>query len=433
MGKLQIRLEGERIGEAQAPGAGKLAALRRRTQAAHIHGIAAAHRFGADRHAGLRQRAAHALLVGSEIELERPRELGRAQRRAQAAQVEPARAQRAAKALRAELAAAFEQPAARELDAQLFQHGAREVLACNARAQSGERQPALVERSRGGVRNVDAALQATVAAACIEVQCERGMRQVGLQAREIDRRGARFERHDVLRPEGLERRLHLGGRLGLAQAEPQLQPLERAAEPDGCAEREVLVLELEAALGRHAGGQGGAHRDMGEAHPAQRIDCLGARHAQVLDVHLAEAHPEGQERGASGAGAALGDRDVERSDVQRLEHQAPAERRREMRMRADVARLDPGAVGLVAHALDQHRGGERAARARDLQVRAGGALGVRDRPAQAGLGAEEPDDADGHGAGERAEKRGRADEDAARAQKPYPTEKCSRQSLVRAP
>src|SRR5919197_1383773 len=61
-----------------------------------------------------------------------------------------------------------------------------------------------------------------------------------------------------------------------------------------------------------------------------------------------------------------------------------------MRMRADVARLDERAIGLVAHALDEHRRGERTPRAYDPQVAAGRALGMRERPAQAGLGAEQP-------------------------------------------
>ena len=102
-------------------------------------------------------------------------------------------------------------------------------------------------------------------------------------------------------------------------------------------------------------------------------------------------------------------------------------------MRADIARLDERAVGLVAHALDEHRGGERAARALDRQAGADGALGVRQRPAQSRFGAEEPDDADDEGAGKRPEYRGCADEEVPGSQKPYPTEKCSRQSLVRAP
>jgi hypothetical protein len=102
-------------------------------------------------------------------------------------------------------------------------------------------------------------------------------------------------------------------------------------------------------------------------------------------------------------------------------------------MRADVARLDERAVGLVAHALDEYRRRERAARAFDLQAAAGGALGVGEGPAQSRLGAEEPGKGNDEGKRERAEKGRCTDENVARAQKPYPTEKCSRQSLVRAP
>ncbi len=104
-----------------------------------------------------------------------------------------------------------------------------------------------------------------------------------------------------------------------------------------------------------------------------------------------------------------------------------------MRMGADVARNDERAVGLVAQAIDEDGGRERAARAFDREMPARRALGVRQCPAQPGLGAEEPDDADDQGGGERTEDRKSADQDVARAQKPYPTEKCSRQSLVFAP
>jgi hypothetical protein len=58
---------------------------------------------------------------------------------------------------------------------------------------------------------------------------------------------------------------------------------------------------------------------------------------------------------------------------------------------------------------------------------------MRERPAQACLGAEEPGDGDERGAGERREDGAGTDEDVAGAQKPYPTEKCSRQSLFLAP
>ena len=216
--ELEIRLEGERIGKAQPARAAELAALRRGAQPSHVHRIAAAQGVGADRHASLLERAVHALLVTPEIELEGPRERGLAQRGAQRAQVERSRAHGDAKALRPELAAAFQQPAAGELDAQLFQHRTREVPACNARPQGGKRQPLLVERSRGGVRDVERALQAALAAAHGEMQRERRVRQVGLEARRIDRRGTRLERHDVLRPEGSERCLHVGDGLRLAQA-----------------------------------------------------------------------------------------------------------------------------------------------------------------------------------------------------------------------
>jgi len=259
------------------------------------------------------------------------------------------------------------------------------------------------------------------------------VRQVGLEARRIDWRGTRLERHDVLRPEGSERCLHVGDGLRLAQAKAQLQALERAAERKRRIEREAFVLEREAALGRDARGNGRAERDMDEADLAQRIDRFGARDAQALDVDLPEAQAEGQERRLRGAPAAFADGDVQGADMQRLDHQAPAKRRGEMRMAADVARLHHGAVGVVAHAVDEHRGRERAARAFDVEVPARRVLGVRERPAQAGLGAEKPHNADQRSAYGRGDGGDSADEEMARSQKPYPTEKCNRQSLFLAP
>ncbi len=247
--KLQVRLEGERIGEPQPPATAQLAALRRRAQAAHLHAVAAPHGFRADRHAGLRQRAAHALLVAREIELQRSRERRLAQRGAQPAQIERGRAQRAAKAAGAELAAAFEDAAACELEAQLFEHGACEVLAGDARPQRSDRQPLLVDRPGRGVRDLELSLQAAIAAADADSERERGMRQVRPHARRIERRGAGFERDEVLRPERSERRLHLRGGLRLAQTEAQLEPLEGAAQRERRAEREGLVLEIKAAFG----------------------------------------------------------------------------------------------------------------------------------------------------------------------------------------
>ena len=178
------------------------------------------------------------------------------------------------------------------------------------------------------------------------------------------------------------------------------------------------MLEREAALGGDARGNGRAERDMREADLAQRIDRFCARDAQALDVDLPEAQAEGQERGLRGAPAAFADDDVQGADMQRLDHQAPAERRGEMRVAADVARLHHSAVGLVAHAVDEHRGRQRAARAFDMEISTGGLLGVRERPAQAGLGAEKPHHADQRSAYGRGDRGDSADEEVARSQKP---------------
>ena len=212
----------------------------------------------------------------------------------------------------------------------------------------------------------------------------------------------------------------------------RLEALERAPQDQVAAQRVALVFELEAALGRYAGRQR-AEREMGKAQLAQGIHRLAAQQAQALDLDAAQAQAERQGRRAGQPLAALADLDVERGDVQRLDHQASAERGGEMRMAADLARLDARAIGEEPQLLDGHHARERAADAADRELAAGLALRALERPVQPGLGGEEP----GDGAEEADEERGghcaRTDEDGAQPQKPYPTEKCRRQSLRSAP
>src|SRR4051812_44911707 len=100
-----------------------------------------------------------------------------------------------------------------------------------------------------------------------------------------------------------------------------------------------------------------------------------------------------------------------------------------MRMRADLARLDAKPVGLEAQVLERDDARQRAVRAFDTQRRAHLALRAPERPGKPGFGAEQP--ADRCRAGEEDDgNEGRpSDKDVAQLQKPYPTEKCSRQSL----
>ena len=59
----------------------------------------------------------------------------------------------------------------------------------------------------------------------------------------------------MLRPEGRQQRADVRRDVALAQAEVRLEALERAAEGERRAHREALVLKVEAALGRDAGGE----------------------------------------------------------------------------------------------------------------------------------------------------------------------------------
>jgi hypothetical protein len=83
--------------------------------------------------------------------------------------------------------------------------------------------------------------------------------------------------------------------------------------------------------------------------------------------------------------------------------------------------------------LDRHERRERAARAFDAQRAIRLRLGSRERPAKARLGEEEPTERKRDGEEKGGEYAARGKGDGARSQKPYPTEKCSRQSLLRAP
>ncbi len=172
---------------------------------------------------------------------------------------------------------------------------------------------------------------------------------------------------------------------------------------------------------------------MGEAQLAQAVHGLAAQHAHTLDLDLAEAQAERQRRRARRPLAALADLDLERGDVQRLDHEAAAERGGEMRMGAELARLDAGAVGLEAQPIDRHQAGQRAARARDLELAARLALRALERPLQPALGGEEPREGAEQTDEERGEQGARGQEEGAQLQKPYPTEKCRRQSLLSAP
>ena len=172
---------------------------------------------------------------------------------------------------------------------------------------------------------------------------------------------------------------------------------------------------------------------MGEAQLAQAVHGLAAQHAHALDLDLAEAQAERQRRRARRPLAALADLDLEHGEVQRLDHEAAAERCAEMCMGAELARLDAGAVGLETQPIDRHQAGQRAARARDLELAAHLALRALERPLQPALGSEEPGEGAEESDEERGEQRARAEEEGAQLQKPYPTEKCRRQSLLSAP
>src|SRR5205085_10348149 len=88
---------------------------------------------------------------------------------------------------------------------------------------------------------------------------------------------------------------------------------------------------------------------------------------------------------------------------------------------------------LVGEVLDRHQRGKRAARPFDAKLAVRLRLGARERPAKAGLGGEEPHQRRGDAKEERRQQAKRGPDDVARSQKPYPTEKCSRQALSRAP
>src|SRR5205814_8650258 len=104
------------------------------------------------------------------------------------------------------------------------------------------------------------------------------------------------------------------------------------------------------------------------------------------------------------------DFDVERGNVQGLDHEAAAERGGEMRVRAELARLDPGAVGVEAQPLDAHDAGEGAVRALERQLAARLALRALERPLQAALGGEEPYQRRDRADEERGDKRACAEE-----------------------
>src|SRR5258705_5349879 len=104
--------KGERIAEEQLGRPAHFAARGRGAEAADLDQVAAAHGFGAERHASLCQRAAHALRFAAERELERSRKLGLTQRRAQPAQVQAARFHRAVETVRTQRTPALEQTAA---------------------------------------------------------------------------------------------------------------------------------------------------------------------------------------------------------------------------------------------------------------------------------------------------------------------------------
>lgn len=101
-------------------------------------------------------------------------------------------------------------------------------------------------------------------------------------------------------------------------------------------------------------------------------------------------------------------------------------------MACDVARLDDRAVGIEAQPIDGDDAGERAVRAFDEELAVAALERLAQRPMQAGLGAEQPRDEAEDGNDEEGEYRARGDE-GTRSQKPYPTEKCSLQSLFSAP
>ena len=153
----------------------------------------------------------------------------------------------------------------------------------------------------------------------------------------------------------------------------------------------------------------------------------------MLDVRIAHPQAERQRGRRRGARAAFADFDLQRADAQRLEEELPAQRREEVRVRADLARFDPQSVGLEPNVLEGDDARQGAVRALDPQRRPHFALHALERPAKPGFRAEKPADRR-RGADEDHRKQDdSAGEDGAQLQKPYPTEKCSRQSLFKAP
>ena len=103
-----------------------------------------------------------------------------------------------------------------------------------------------------------------------------------------------------------------------------------------------------------------------------------------------------------------------------------------MAVPGDAARFDDRAVGVEAQPVDLDHARQRAVRSVDGELAAAAHLGLPQRPLQAGLGAEEP--------GDEACRRDQQQRDDAtdpeewpHLQKPYPTEKWMRQSLLSAP
>ncbi len=146
----------------------------------------------------------------------------------------------------------------------------------------------LVQRPRGAVGEREPSLQAAVGSGRFDGERKRGVRQLLSEAREIDGRDLRIEGDQVLGAKRREDRLRVRGDLALTKREPDLEPFERAAEGGAAGDRELLVLELEGAVGRYARRQVG-ERDLFEADLAQGVHGLAAQDAQVLDVDAGEA------------------------------------------------------------------------------------------------------------------------------------------------
>src|SRR4051812_34283137 len=102
-------------------------------------------------------------------------------------------------------------------------------------------------------------------------------------------------------------------------------------------------------------------------------------------------------------------------------------------MRTDLARLDPQAIGLEAQVLERHNARQRAVRAVDAKRRSHLALRPLEGPGEPRFRAEQPADRCRGGEEDDRNEDRSAGKDVAQLQKPYPTEKCSRQSLVSAP